>query len=189
MNIEARSRAADLLAITSAIPPRTRLILAAESLLDDFGTRTEDGHKLTAEWGEPSPEGWYSPTFHIHDDGMEVRPKASAIAAATAEFEFVALAARYRAEHEATHGEPEQCGGPCIVLGLTEFEAEADPIASAIAAATADLQYVQRVHDEAGGPDRWEAVSVHNPAIRVIGPTPDAAIAALVEAVKERDDG
>jgi hypothetical protein len=33
---------------------------------------------------------------------------------------FVVAAQRYRKEHDATHGEAEQCGGPCIVLGLTD---------------------------------------------------------------------
>jgi hypothetical protein len=33
--------------------------------------------------------------------------------------DFVARAQRYRDEHEATH-EDEMCGGPCIVLGLTD---------------------------------------------------------------------
>ena len=38
--------------------------------------------------------------------------------------DFVAMAQRYRAEHEATHGEAEQCGGPCIVLGLAGDDEE-----------------------------------------------------------------
>jgi len=34
--------------------------------------------------------------------------------------DFIALAEHYRAQHEATHGEAEMCGGECIVLGLTD---------------------------------------------------------------------
>jgi len=50
-------------------PPGTRLILASENLLEQFGTRTEDGRKITAEWGDPNTDGWYSPTFTVTDDG------------------------------------------------------------------------------------------------------------------------
>jgi hypothetical protein len=50
-------------------PPGTRLILASENLFEQFGTRTDDGRKITAEWGEPTTEGWYSPTFTVTDDG------------------------------------------------------------------------------------------------------------------------
>jgi hypothetical protein len=63
-------------------PPHTRLILAAEDLLGMFGTRTDDGRKLTAEWGEPSPEGWYEPTFTANGPPeLEVaRERANALA-------------------------------------------------------------------------------------------------------------
>lgn len=50
------------------LPPHTRLILASEDLLERFGTRTEDGYRITAEWGEQKPEGWYEPTFTVHHD-------------------------------------------------------------------------------------------------------------------------
>lgn len=49
-------------------PPGTRLILASEDILTSFGTRTEDGYRITAEWGEQRPEGWYEPTFTVHHD-------------------------------------------------------------------------------------------------------------------------
>lgn len=51
----------------------TRLIRASGDLLDFFGTRTEDGRRLTAEWGEPighcaeSDEYIYEPTFTAHE--------------------------------------------------------------------------------------------------------------------------
>lgn len=51
------------------IPPGTRLILAAENLLDFFAPRSEDGRKITAEWGDQTPEGWYVPQFKVTDDG------------------------------------------------------------------------------------------------------------------------
>jgi hypothetical protein len=51
-------------------PPKgLRLILADENLLDSFGTRTISGLRISAEWGEPEPEGWYVPTFTATDDG------------------------------------------------------------------------------------------------------------------------
>lgn len=47
-------------------PPKgTRLILATEDVLDSWGARTEDGYKISAEWGEPDENGWYTPTFRI----------------------------------------------------------------------------------------------------------------------------
>lgn len=45
-----------------------RLILASIELLDMLGTRTERGERITAEWGEPTPECWYEPTFTVHTD-------------------------------------------------------------------------------------------------------------------------
>jgi hypothetical protein len=50
------------------MPAGTRLILASEDLLATWGTRTEDGARITAEWGEPTAEGWYEPTFTVHAD-------------------------------------------------------------------------------------------------------------------------
>jgi len=49
-------------------PPGTRLILASENLFEHWGTRTEDGRRLTVEWGEPRPEGWYEPVLTAHAD-------------------------------------------------------------------------------------------------------------------------
>lgn len=49
----------------------------------------------------------------------------------TRDDDFVAAAQHYRDEHEATHGEAEQCGGPCIVLGLAgddEYDEDGEPI-------------------------------------------------------------
>lgn len=51
---------------------RTRLILVSEDILESWVTRTEDGRRITAEWGEQKPEGWYEPTFTATDDGMTV---------------------------------------------------------------------------------------------------------------------
>jgi hypothetical protein len=44
-------------------PEGTRLILAATDLITTFGTRTDDGRVLIAEWGEPDASGCYTPTF------------------------------------------------------------------------------------------------------------------------------
>ena len=58
-------------------PPHTRLILVSEDLLERFGTRTDRGESITAEWGDPTPEGWYEPTFSVHtDDNLVVKERA-----------------------------------------------------------------------------------------------------------------
>lgn len=49
-------------------PPHTRLILASEDLLEQFGARTESGLRITAGWGEQRPEGWYEPIFRTTED-------------------------------------------------------------------------------------------------------------------------
>jgi hypothetical protein len=49
-----------------SLPPGTRLILASENLLDEWGTRTERGDRITLEWGAQRPEGWYEPTVTVH---------------------------------------------------------------------------------------------------------------------------
>ena len=46
--------------------------------------------------------------------------------------DFVAMAQHLIAEHEATHGEAEMCGGECIVLGLTDAEAPLDDLREAL---------------------------------------------------------
>jgi secreted protein with Ig-like and vWFA domain len=57
-------------------PPGTRLILASEDLFTMFGTRTEDGRKITAEWGDPTSDGWYTPIFTATDDGKRLVSEA-----------------------------------------------------------------------------------------------------------------
>ena len=52
------------------VPANCRLILASDNLLDNWGTRTERGERITVEWGEPSPEGWYEPQFTVHADDV-----------------------------------------------------------------------------------------------------------------------
>ena len=51
-----------------APPPGIKLILASEDLLAEWGTRTERGERITAEWGEPDEHGWYTPMFTVHAD-------------------------------------------------------------------------------------------------------------------------
>lgn len=53
---------------TDRLPLGTRLVLMAEDLLEQIGTRTEQGDRITAEWGEQRAEGWYEPTFTAHAD-------------------------------------------------------------------------------------------------------------------------
>lgn len=50
------------------LPLGTRLILAQDDILAQWGARTLDGYRITAEWGEQKPEGWYEPTFTVHYD-------------------------------------------------------------------------------------------------------------------------
>lgn len=61
LDLYRRSRATD------APPAGTRLILASENLLEHWGTRTESGRRITVEWGEQRPEGWYEPTFTVRE--------------------------------------------------------------------------------------------------------------------------
>lgn len=46
-------------------PPGTRLVLMTETLMDALATFTEDGRRITFEWGEPDEHGWYAPTFTV----------------------------------------------------------------------------------------------------------------------------
>jgi hypothetical protein len=57
-------------------PQGTRLILASEDLLELFGTRAENGDRLSFEWGEPRPEGWYEPLITRHSDDNLVADQA-----------------------------------------------------------------------------------------------------------------
>lgn len=59
--------------MTDAMP---RLIRVSADLLDLFGTRTEDGRRMTAEWGDPDADGIYEPVFTATDDGMTLIPVA-----------------------------------------------------------------------------------------------------------------
>lgn len=52
--------------VVAIAPPKgTRLILASENLLDEWGSRTEDGYAISVEWGQPDRNGWYTPTFSV----------------------------------------------------------------------------------------------------------------------------
>jgi hypothetical protein len=52
------------------LPQHTRLILVPEDLLATLGTRTERGERITAEWGEKHPSGWYEPIVTVHVDDV-----------------------------------------------------------------------------------------------------------------------
>lgn len=57
-----------------------RLIRASENLLDHWGTRTERGERITAEWGEPDALGIYEPVFTVHtDDVLALRERILAL--------------------------------------------------------------------------------------------------------------
>src|SRR6266508_2828362 len=78
------------------LPPATRLILAAEDLLASFGTRTDDGRRITAEWGEQQPGGWYEPVFTATEDDT-----SRFLAAREPLLALVARIADYLVAHEA----------------------------------------------------------------------------------------
>jgi hypothetical protein len=66
----------------SGLPPQgTRLVLMSENLLEQIGSRTNDGYAITAEWGERTPQGWYEPTFAVHYD----QPLAAALSGESGE--------------------------------------------------------------------------------------------------------
>lgn len=60
--------------------PETRLIRVTVELMDELLTRTDDGYRLTVEWGDPyeavGGESLYVPTVKTTDDGMRVVPAA-----------------------------------------------------------------------------------------------------------------
>ena len=51
--------------LDEATPEGTRLVLVSGNLLDVWGARTIEGYRITADWGEQQPEGWYVPTFTV----------------------------------------------------------------------------------------------------------------------------
>ena len=53
---------------TKPIPEGTRAVLFAEGLMERMFTRTEDGRRLTIEWGEPDEDGFYTPRFTASED-------------------------------------------------------------------------------------------------------------------------
>jgi hypothetical protein len=54
------------------LQPDVRLVRVTKVALDEWGTRTFDGRRLTAEWGEPDDEDCYTPTFTATDDGSRI---------------------------------------------------------------------------------------------------------------------
>lgn len=102
---------------------QTRLIRASSDLLGLFGTRTKDGRRLTAEWGEPighcpdSDEYIYEPVFTAHG--------ASWAAPLDERYRALVEAARYQHEngdlHSAEHSPPyEYCCSVGSVLAALE---------------------------------------------------------------------
>lgn len=49
-------------------PAGRRLILVSEDLFDWMGTRTIGGTRLSYEWGEITPGGWYEPAITQHPE-------------------------------------------------------------------------------------------------------------------------
>ena len=107
-------------AILAALPPDwcghtqppagTRLILASDELLDRWGTRTASGAAITAEWGEPAPEGWYEPIFTTTDDGKEVVDRA----------EIARLRSILAFHNKTPTGQTRECLPGCIACAALE---------------------------------------------------------------------
>lgn len=83
-----------------------RLIQITDGLLENFGTRTDDGRKLTAEWGPVVAYAGdsrgieceiYEPVFTATDDGMTVvrREKVAIAAADTTHTPYVCCAGHF----------------------------------------------------------------------------------------------
>ena len=96
---------------TKPIPEGTRAVLFSEGLMERMFTRTEDGRRLTIEWGEPDADGFYTPRFTASEDEWYREHVALNGALDTADAETVArwfheayetLAPRY---HYATRSE------------------------------------------------------------------------------------
>lgn len=69
---------------------RWRLVRVGTEFLSQFGTRTEDGARLTAEWREPDAAGIYEPVFTRHEDDNPIRESAETLAALREAAEAVA---------------------------------------------------------------------------------------------------
>ncbi len=50
----------------------------SRELVERFWARTDDGARVTVEWGEPDAEGFHEPIFTRHDDDKLVPPAADA---------------------------------------------------------------------------------------------------------------
>lgn len=89
----------------------SRLIRASEELIPQWGTRTNDGRRITAEWGEPDAEGIYEPIFTVTDDGMVIIPlwRYEMLLAAVNE------AVKPTGEHRLLNGYCPDCSGSCLV--------------------------------------------------------------------------
>ena len=57
--------------------PQDRYRYVRVDLLSTWGTRTNDGARLTAEWGKPDADGIYEPMFTRHDEGAVLVTEAS----------------------------------------------------------------------------------------------------------------
>lgn len=54
------------------LPTGTRLILVSADLFDMWTLRGPSCERVTVDWGERTPEGWYEPTFTIHMATVEI---------------------------------------------------------------------------------------------------------------------
>jgi hypothetical protein len=70
----------------------TRKLRVSSEFLTQLGTRTNDGRRIIAEWGEPDAEGFYTPILTEVDTGfrlVNVETLAAALISSGAFVQFV----------------------------------------------------------------------------------------------------
>lgn len=59
--------------------PRRPVLMSVE-LMEQFASRTAAGDRVSVEWGEPGPDGFYEPRFTVHYDDNLVAAECARIA-------------------------------------------------------------------------------------------------------------
>jgi hypothetical protein len=83
----------------------------------------------SANWRATDVPSWREASRRLHASGDD-EPYATDVPSER-ELDHIAWAQHVRAEHEATHGEAEQCGAECIRLGLADFDGPTCPYCGA----------------------------------------------------------
>jgi hypothetical protein len=115
------------------ISQRSRSRLPLSELSRTPQTARSDEELTTGRWSLMDDRAWQAVERAIWPQGPAHGTGSGAYAALKGRvireltehrLDFIAQAQHFRAEHDATHGEAEMCGGECIVLGLADFEEE-----------------------------------------------------------------